>query len=203
MSVNPKWKWNKEQFIKDCMNMVINRWELENDNISKNYFTTDDEIFVEKEYQEIIRKVFNLFDAYKNKSDIVEDFINKVNASRIIVFAQYFGGAPTLEVARMISYTNMITYIGTALGKDICGHRIGYGLMDRLQYLFRFNIYEKDVFLNCMAKIALTSLQDHYEDQEEDKIKCKFNNPFLTEEINESMFLEYKKGLVDIIEKGL
>ena len=203
MSTNLKWKWDKDQFIEDCMKMVINRKDLENNNIPEKYFTTEDEVFVEKEYQEIIRKVFNLFDAYKGKEEVIEDFIKRVNASRIIVFAQYFGGAPTLEVARMISYTNMVTYIGTALGKDICCHREGYGLIDRLQYLFRFYVYEKDVYFNCMAKVALTSLQDHHEDQEEDRIKSKLTNPFLTGEIDESMFLEYKQGLLDVINKGL
>lgn len=203
MSMDSKWKWNKDQFVEDCMKMVINRSDLENNNIQENYFTTDDEVFVEKEYQEIIRRVFNLFEAYRGKDDIIEDFIKRVNASRIIVFAQYFGGAPTLEIARMVSYTNMIAYIGTALSKDICCHRVGYGLVDRLQYLFRFYVYEKDVYFNCMAKVALTSLQDHHADIEEDKIKSKLTNPFLTNEIDESMYVEYRQGLIDIIEKGL
>jgi len=198
MSINPKWKWDKDQFIEDCMSMVVNRKDLENNNISKDYFSTSDIEFVEKERKEILSKVFdnfNLSEEYKDK------FYNKNLSAKIMFYIQYFAGSPTLEYARSISYFNMTTFIAATLNKELSAHREGYSLMDRLK-MFNFYIYEKDVYMNCIAKIAIASLRDHHVDQEDDMNKGYQNfNPFLTGEINEEMFKEFEIGLVDITRK--
>jgi len=65
-------------------------------------------------------------------------------------------------------------------------------------------VYEKPVYINCIAKIALLSLMDHYNDREDDKnSKYKNCNPFLTGEITEEMFIEFRDGLIDITKKGI
>ncbi|MEZ7821013.1 MAG: hypothetical protein QMB51_01755, partial [Patescibacteria group bacterium] len=191
--------WNKDQFINDCMSMVINREDLESNNIPKDYFSTSDIEFVEKERKEILSKVFdnfNLSEGYKDK------FYTNLSA-KIMFYIQYFAGSPTLEYARSISYFNITTYIAATLNKELSAHREGYGLVDRLK-VFNFYIYEKNVYMNCMAKIALASLRDHYIDQEDDIKKGyqKFN-PFLTGEINEEMFKEFEIGLIDITKKEI
>jgi len=202
MSINPKWKWDKERFINDCMSMVINREELENGNISKDYFSTGDVEFVEKEYIEILNKVFDNF-------NLSEEFKNKIlngngkDTTKLIFYTQYFAGCCSLEYARAMSYINLSTFVSAALNKDICSHKIGYGLMQRLQP-FSFYVYEKPVYINCIAKIALLSLMDHYNDREDDKnSKYKNCNPFLTGEITEEMFIEFRDGLIDITKKGI
>lgn len=199
MSINPKWKWNKERFINDCMNMVINKEELDKNIIFKNYFSSIDVIFIEKERKEIFSKVFDNFNLSKEYKD---KFFENIS-SKILFYIQYFAGSPTLEYARSISYFNITTYIAATLNKELSAHREGYSLVDRLK-MFNFYIYEKDVYMNCMAKIALASLRDHYIDQEDD-IKNGYQkfNPFLTGEINEEMFKCFETGLIDIIKKEI
>lgn len=199
MSINPKWKWNKERFINDCMNMVINKEELDKNIIFKNYFSSIDVIFIEKERKEILSKVFDNFNLSKEYKD---KFFENIS-SKILFYIQYFAGSPTLEYARSISYFNITTYIAATLNKELSAHREGYSLVDRLK-MFNFYIYEKDIYINCMAKIALTSLRDHYIDKEDD-IKNGYQkfNPFLTGEINEEMFKCFETGLIDIIKKEI
>lgn len=199
MSINPKWKWNKERFINDCMNMVINKEELDKNIIFKNYFSSIDVIFIEKERKEIFSKVFDNFNLSKEYKD---KFFENIS-SKILFYIQYFAGSPTLEYARSISYFNITTYIAATLNKELSAHREGYSLVDRLK-MFNFYIYEKDIYINCMAKIALTSLRDHYIDKEDD-IKNGYQkfNPFLTGEINEEMFKCFETGLIDIIKKEI
>lgn len=200
MPINSKWEWNEDQFNEDCMNMVINRKDLENNNIPKDYFSTNDIEFVEKERKEILSKVFcnfNLSEEYKDK------FYNKNTSAKIMFYIQYFAGSPTLEYARSVSYFNMTIFIAATLNKELSAHREGYGLMDRLK-MFNFYIYKKDVYMNCMAKIAISSLRDHYMDQEEDVQKgYKKFNPFLTGETNEEMFKNFEIGLIDITKKQI
>lgn len=200
MSINPKWKWDKEQFIEDCMNMVINRKELENGDIPENYFSTNDEIFVEKEYKDIAQKVF---DNFKLSEKVIDKLLNGNFPAKIMFYIHYFAGSPTLEFARSISYFNFSTFVSAILNKELSAHREGYSLMDRLK-MFNFYIYEKDVYINCMAKIALASLRDHYIDRDDD-IKNGYQkfNPFLTGEINEQMFKEFEQGLIDITKEGI
>jgi hypothetical protein len=143
MSINPKWKWDKERFINDCMSMVINREELENGNFSKDYFSTGDVEFVEKERKEILSKVF---DNFKLSEEYKDKFFKNLSA-KIMFYIQYFAGSPTLEYARSISYFNITTYIAATLNKELSAHREGYGLVDRLK-MFNFYIYEKDVQMN-------------------------------------------------------
>lgn len=199
MSINPKWKWNKERFINDCMNMVINKEELDKNIIFKNYFSSIDVIFIEKERKEIFSKVFDNFNLSKEYKD---KFFENIS-SKILFYIQYFAGSPTLEYARSINYFNITTFIAATLNKELSAHRNGYGLIDRLK-MFNFYIYEKDIYINCMAKIALTSLRDHYIDKEDD-IKNGYQkfNPFLTGEINEEMFKCFETGLIDIIKKEI
>lgn len=126
MSINPKWKWNKERFINDCMNMVINKEELDKNIIFKNYFSSIDVIFIEKERKEIFSKVFDNFNLSKEYKD---KFFENIS-SKILFYIQYFAGSPTLEYARSINYFNITTFIAATLNKELSAHRNGYGLID-------------------------------------------------------------------------
>lgn len=199
--LNSKWKWDENSFLEDVLKMVINRKSIDNNIVPNNYYSSDDEVFIEEEYRATVNKVFKNFNLNEKELGSEEKFIKEVLPARIIFYTQYFCGCRSLEVARMIGYSNITNFISAHLSKEICGHKFGMGLIERLQYLFRFYVYDKKVYLNCISKVALASLRDHKNDIGEDIINNhKDNNPFLTGEINDEMYNEFEKELVDIIE---
>lgn len=198
--LNSKWSWDKSRFMEDTLKMNINKEDLWNSN--HDYFFTEDEDFINEEYKNIVTKVFENFKIQNDDKNKLENFLENNITAKIIVYAQYFSGAPSLKAARMISYVNMTNFISAQLSKELCGHEFGMGLMERLQYLFRFYSYRKEVYVNCIAKIALASLRDHKYDIEKDMKENKGNNPFITKEINDELFKEYEQGLINIIENN-
>lgn len=194
-----KWTWNKNWFVEESSKMLINQ-NKEN----KKYFVSDDFDFIEKEYIEILEIVLENLKYKENKIGNIKNFLEKNDVPRIIFYIQYLAGSDSIEKARFLGYVNLTNFISAHLSKKICGHNYNLGLIERLQFLFRFDIYEKNIYFNCIAKIILASLLDHFNDIQEDVEKNQNqNNPFLSGNITKEDCNIFKQGLLDIIERGI
>lgn len=194
-----KWIWNKKWFVEESFKMLINK-----NNNNKNYFETDDFDFIEKEYTNILKKILENYKHKEINIGSLENFLKNNDVPRIIFYIQYLAGSKSLYIARFIGYSNLSSFVAAHLGKEFCGHIYELEIIERLQYLFRFDIYEKDVYINCISKIVLASLMDHYNDIEEDVLKNKkHNNPFLCGNIDKNECNIFKQNLIDIIENGI